>query len=481
MFDEEAIPTGGSNEMEDSAQAFATNPPPTGEVGDGTPAFENGVPMPKARPKTGAMSNIANIATAPREDLVSEDNPQGNRMKALVSYLMGADAAPLPEITARSRQVDPTGQMPESERNVLSVAAAGSPEEAWKLVQGHRQAFNAKQAFGYAALNGTPQKPPDIEAAIDAANKAQAHVLDGTDVRFMRSPSGVTATVSGPEGRQQINLSPEQFRAYLNVGGEGQFDKLMQAGVPTALKNLASQGQGQRMARQAPQRPQREQIPGRVETPPQQEEFNKNDVGYSPQLEARAQQIFPWASQSQQREAWLAQQAARESEQGNKLDIAEMQSTGRVKSAEVRGNAQVQAQGLKNEGNKDVQNIKNVGWGRAVDGKLEAAKLHEGGKDRRAGVQQDMEKQKLAIRPILEKQRALQKLTPQEQSLLDQYNANAAGAAGGGPAPQQQQQQAAPQQRPAAASPGQPPEQGAKFYQGKWYRRGPNGEAQLIQ
>jgi hypothetical protein len=51
-------------------------------------------------------------------------------------------------------------------------------------MQGNRAAFNPQQAAAFAAINGVPGKPADINYAIDAANKAEQHVLDGSTVKF---------------------------------------------------------------------------------------------------------------------------------------------------------------------------------------------------------------------------------------------------------------------------------------------------------
>lgn len=497
MFDEEAIPTEeavAATGMESGAPQEQASPGvESAGVGDGTPSFEGGVPMPKERPKsTGAIQDVTNIAAE------GGVGPQGP-IKRIISYLMGADAAHPHELEASSQGADPSGRLPASARNVLAVEQAaqgeGGPDAAWKLVQGHRVAFNAKQAFGYAALNGAAGKPPDIEAAVDAANKAQSHVLDGSEVRFTRSPQGVTATVISPEGQpQHIPLSPDQFRAYLNVGGEGQFDKLMQNGIPAAIQRLASQDTASRVNRQLPQRPQapqqqgeaiatgiRPESEGSAAAPApkpqdgQTQPTAEDGPGYSRQMEERASRIFPWASQSQQKEAWLAQQSAREDEQENKLNIAKAGAGSRVDAATARAGSTVEAQRLKNEGGANVQEIKNKGWQYASEQKRLAAEAKVKGEADKLASSNANQAQTRALRVIQEKLRTLQTLTPQEQSIVDRFNTDANAQA---PALQGQPKPAAPQ---PAAPQGQPPEKGARFYQGKWYRRGPSGEAEAIQ
>lgn len=479
MFDEEAIPTEDvAPSMESGAPQEQASPGvESSGVGDGTPAFEGGVPTPRERPKsTGAIQDMTNIAN---EGGVGPDGP----IKRIISYLMGADAASPQEVDQRSQAVDRSGRLPASARNVMSVAAAAQedPEAAWRLVQGHRMQFNAKQAFAYAALNGTAQKPPDIEAAIDAANKAQSHVLDGSEVRFAAGPRGVTATVMTPDGQpQRIQMSPDQFRSYLNVGGEGQFDKLMEHGVPAAIQKLATgkisklgqmqplrqQGQGQRP-------PQQEAIPTADEPVAEAAPAPRQPARPDPNeaLQLRAQEIYPWASQGAERSRWMAQEATREGDRAVRQNVADVNADSRLGAASVRADAGVTQQGLKNQGAVATQEVKNKGWARASEAKENAARLHEEGKNSRAQHTQLNDQQKLAIRPILEKLKVPgYQPTPEEQKLLDLFNRQAQ-------APQQQAPQA-PQQQ---AQQGKPPEPGARFFKGAWYRRGQNGEAVRIQ
>ena len=51
---------------------------------------------------------------------------------------------------------------------------------------------------------------------------------------------GVTVTVKPRDGKpQQLQLSVDAFRRYLNVGRDGQWDKLMGETVPKTLQRLA--------------------------------------------------------------------------------------------------------------------------------------------------------------------------------------------------------------------------------------------------
>lgn len=484
MFEEEAIETGMP------------------EIGDGTPAFENGVPTPQPRPAEAPQMAIDEEEPAPKPqregfsggiqnvvDIASDGKPQP--IKRILSYLMGEGAAQPQEINVLGSSVDPTGQMPASTRNVLAVeraAQAGGPEAAWKIVQGNRVAFNAKQAFGYAALNGTAQKPPDLNAAIDAANQAQSHILDGSDVQFAPAPGGVTATVTGPDGQpQQLRMTLDQFRAYLNVGGEGQWDKLMETGVPAAIKKLAT-GQMSRLSQMQPlRRPPKQQaqvvdavdeeaIPTGEEAPQESTRAKKQDrmagSTYSPALQEQARRLFPWASQAQQAEAWMAQQQGKEAERQNKVDVARETGLYKVGAADARAQGGIQQQQLKNEGGVALQEVKNKGWKYASDSKVRAAEAAAVEKAADRAARNNQAEQSRALKLLQTKMMTMQDLTPQEQAMAEQITQRGTRAPDAAPV---QQQGAAP------AKPGQPPVPGAKFYKGNWYTRGPNGESVPVQ
>src|ERR1700677_3416168 len=72
-------------------------------------------------------------------------------------------------------------------QNLMTIDAAfqkGGLQAAIPLLQANRVAFAAKQAFAYAAMTGIKGKGPDLNAAIDAANQAEQHILDGSNVKF---------------------------------------------------------------------------------------------------------------------------------------------------------------------------------------------------------------------------------------------------------------------------------------------------------
>jgi hypothetical protein len=124
------------------------------------------------------------------------------------------------------------------------------------LVQGNRVLWGTYNTYALQALNGSAEKRPDLKAAIDAANKAQDHMPDGSNVIF--SPNGnhgVIAVVQMPGSTHtvQYNLSIPQFKQVLDVGNEAQFDKVFNTGVPAMLQRLSNAQAGMQSDGDTPQ------------------------------------------------------------------------------------------------------------------------------------------------------------------------------------------------------------------------------------
>lgn len=366
----------------DEAQAIDTDDDNSGAAPVAAQPDDNSGAAPVAAPQQSAIDTEDQPGF--KSQGVGPLAPVGRGIKHIISYLSGMGAANPNELQQAAAQVDPQGQLSPDDRNILAVDRAsqsGGPEAAWKLVQSNRVAFNAKQAFGYAAINGNGQKPPDLNAAIDAANQAGQHVLDGSSVQFAPSQGGVTATVKMPGSTQpqQINLTTDQFKQYLNVGGDGQWDRLMENTIPATLQRL-SQSQGQPGQQQRPvynpvardaQRP----------APPQKSNFGKtpstlnlsgndnvqppaeDNSGIDPQLQNRANTLFPSASQGDERNRYMASDIGRSEELQTRRDVAEQQGINSVNAARAR-----------NEGLEAVAKTKAGAWQYASDQKLAAAK-----------------------------------------------------------------------------------------------------------
>jgi hypothetical protein len=146
----------------------------------------------------------------------SSGNPQ-----AAMTYLSGQGAVP-PEVAAGlERQVDPQGRMDPNLRKMLAVAQAGSPDKAFQVLQHYRQKFNALNAFAKAAAQGAGGRPPDLRASAHAATQAYQHLPDGNAVNFQPVQGGMRVAVrklipskpapSGGEDNSQTQGQPQMF------------------------------------------------------------------------------------------------------------------------------------------------------------------------------------------------------------------------------------------------------------------------------
>lgn len=165
--------------------------------------------------------------------------------KRIASMVMGEGAAPLPVLRQSAQAVDPHNSQPPGNQNMMAVDAAlqkGDMKGAQALMQANRVAWGSQQGFALSAMNGVQGKPPDLNAAINAANLAEQHVLDGSNVKFSHAgDGGVTATVTMATGGepQIIKLSTDQFKQFLNIG-DNHWDKLMNRTVPATLQMLSN-------------------------------------------------------------------------------------------------------------------------------------------------------------------------------------------------------------------------------------------------
>lgn len=308
----------------------------------------------------------------------------------IVSYLHGADAVPPQVVDKLKESVDPQGQLPEDDRNLMAVWKArqlGGTEAAWQVLQAQRRMYDAKASFASAALNGVAGKPSDINAAAAAANQAYTHIPDGSQVQFQPAPAGVTATVTARGAHPlTVNLTPEQFNQWLDVGKDGQFDNVYEQGGAAQILQKVAQGPGKPLRQPGAQpmppqgqpqtgqpqpqmgaRPQRPMPPrqARVMDPadPRADQHDKDymfdaqghytgpadpneEVGRSsPELEAQADRIFGKGNVNAQpeRQKWLNEQEAAEEERQNKVDIARGGQQAKIEVARQTGVSRVDA------------------------------------------------------------------------------------------------------------------------------------------
>lgn len=175
----------------------------------------------------------------------------------LMQYVMGTDAAPPQLVQAAEQKVDPNGEMDEDMRRLATISTVGSiagPEAAWPVIQHYRKSYDTYKAYASAALNGSDDKPADLDEAIHAANQAFPNVVDGTKVSFTRDVNdNVVATVTNvgqdkPFFKQSLTV-PQFYE--LMRGNSGQYDNVIEKGAANAIKEAAS-GEGRQVTQNVP-------------------------------------------------------------------------------------------------------------------------------------------------------------------------------------------------------------------------------------
>lgn len=456
---------------------------------------------------TGNLTEEASHATpedpnaTPTSGLLSaaENTPPIQGLRSIASYLMGKGATPPQEAQRVVNDIkNSTPGLTDDDANLLAVDQAGKmggPAAAWGMVQYNRLAYNAKQSFAKAALNGIDGKAGDIVAATDAATKAGAHILDGSSAVFTAAgPDQITATVTDPNTRKRetFRLTRQQFNDYLDVGKTSQWDRMTEEGIPATVAKVA---QGGAAPAQAPATAQGEEsnfgkTPSTLDLSggaPRGDLRGYKPMDYSAMddnnasLVARANQLFPSASQQDQRAAWISAQSGREEEMESrerqaeagmrgKERIAAIQGGARTQAAQTRAGAEVQKQGIRTEGNKDVARIN--AQARADSDKQKALQAIEK-MDRSSRDAKMREAGRMARAELTNPNMLLQK--PEDVArILNKYGIS--GVAGEAALPPTGAAAPAPQAGRPAGVPA-----GAKLYKGKWYTRGPNGEAVEVQ
>lgn len=427
MEPEEAIPTGDDNST--------GTPPPAAQQAQG----DSGAVGEQAIP-TGDDNALPEGPAQPQQ-------PQGPQrfgpMAKIVSYLMGEGAVPPQVLQQAADQVDPESGMSASDRNVMVVhdaATRGGQDAAWKIMQANRVAYNAKQAFAYAALNGTQQKPGSVTAAVDAANQAAEHVLDGSNAHFMVSQGGqITATVKGADGgpAQVFDLTQDQFRQYLNVGGAGQWDRQMQpGGIQATLTKLAAgpQRSDAPTEARAANTQQDQQDPSTT----RQGQFRMTSPGeeqYDETLQRKAWGMFPGAGSTKERAEWLASQEQNQDKLQNAVDVAKEKGINTTRAAQIRADAVEKQQKLRNEGATAVAGIRLEGWKYKSDAETANEQIKADQKAAQAGHKDAQARIESSRKAIATKRMTAGTLTPEEEAMEKQLTQSGQQAIAGQQAP----------------------------------------------
>lgn len=515
-----------TDEADDTTSAIDTSddqpsPPISTDNSQGQPPAQGQTPAPNQLPDVGpppAMNELATETTgqfgSDAGDAFKRDNAQGVQnlqqsgpgqlAKRVIAYLSGEGGNPAGALrgAAAVKQVAP--HLSDGDAALVSIdntAKTKGIQAAFDELQGHRVAYNAKMAFGKVAAEGISGKPANIASAVDAANKAMMHMPDGANVHFQSSQGGVTATVKMPGTSQvhQIPLSTDQFKQFLDVGGAGQWDKVHAQGTPAALQALArpaaaapapASGKDQSRAGDDDDQEGPSVDPTAAQSGPQVNSDDKDDQdeaprsafgetadqltpdghrpwipprsgAYSNRLENQAAMRYPSIGENNERQDFMASQTEKEAERQNKVDQAAEKGKWADKRAATTGGFRNQGEEIKAKGGVDKAHVfadSRVEQGRQ---KLQAAIAAEEGKNGRSQAAN-------AMRGLdaLVASGQLNKMNPAQKAFWEKMT-----TAPQAPTPQA----AAPTGQPQAG--GTP--QRARFADGKYYVKGPDGKAKL--
>lgn len=184
------------------------------------------------------MGPVAALPETPEQGGTPEVDPMGNSTgrgnpQQIMRYLQRADAMPEPQAKALEQSVAPQAGPDKNAITMQAVVAAPTEQDKFAYLQRNAKRYEFALSHARAALEGTRERPANLDAAVASATEAFTNLPDATNVRFQKDVHGVKALVhnlDGKGGEQQYNLSPEQFAKLTNVGGDGQFDKVMAAG-----------------------------------------------------------------------------------------------------------------------------------------------------------------------------------------------------------------------------------------------------------
>lgn len=470
------------------------------EAGEGVTNLENSAPVRFAR-----------------DAYETPGAPSSATHKGILQYLMGADAADPSQAQSLTQSVKAAKpDTSDSDANLLAVHKAtemGGPAAGWAMLQYNRAAYNRKQSFALAALNGVDGKTGDLQAAAKAASQASENVLDGSHAQFVADPGGksVTATVKPPGAGRTISvtLTPQQFGEYLNPAGAGQWDHVMSGGgIAGTLHKVATSQVAASNAPSSSLNEDRGTQPSSTLPP----EYQNTAVGpdqFPAALEHRADDIFgprptrPLAGMMpanlQARVQWEQQQEqpyeqrkaniiAAQAKANSSMYNAGMRMQGLIAASRNRAQGQIQGWGERADATRYAadQRTKSA----LAQAQIAAARLIS--QNNNAGAREKGLDMRAEINAVARTANPGDDISGKVQEILQRYgvapttSVNVGTSTPPAAAASQPQQQAAPAaQRPDVGSiaPPRPANvpAGAKFYQGKWYTRGPNGEAVPVQ
>jgi hypothetical protein len=225
-------------------------------------------------------------------------------------------------------------------------------EAAWKECQPCRQKYDT-----YRLAAATNLAQGNVAGAAKAAMDEFSYMFEGMNIRLTPTDNGVTVWVWGAGSdvtSQRTDLTLPQFNELI-VGLESQYDTVLEKSIPVVVQQVAKSS-GKPIERRALGQPgqlvqarkpviqpaavqspavarQTQSVIGRSldmskvhdgprngGPPPPEPAYNMNtELG----IRAQALRIYPWASQSEQRELWIANRMSEQldREAGNSYSV----------------------------------------------------------------------------------------------------------------------------------------------------------------
>lgn len=495
--------TGAQNSFSNYQQLGLTSPQSSPDAGDDyvpVPGTSNGA-IPVEDDATGVNQQVQ--AQGDQPDLMGSGEPNPNILKMLQGE--GAvNPATLQQINEQARRGLHDTPADTGVYAIEDALNKHGPDAAAALVQANRVNYDTATATAFKALSGTGQKRPDLNRAIAEANRAQDFMPDGSNVIF--SPNGnhgVIAVVT-PPGQQhsvQYNLSIPQFKQFLDVGKDGQFDNMFNAGVPGMLQRLsnaqaeqntdgtpvkdADEGGDNADAKNPNTRGESEfgegpskkwlGVASRMDkdgnfAPQDRPGYNAegNKVGAKDATDAdeddtqpaprrgrgpgdgkdqdiadaqrRAFKLFPWMSQARQRAAFIQQEINAQSQNEAKLEQERVKGVNWTDRQRLINEGHMQTATANNQSKEKIAEGRNATWRYATDQKAQAAaqRLAQAAQHEQQ-VNQRADRANY-LRNLARKATSGEALSDEEQRIASRYGAAASQSfdAGGGNAPQAQ-------------------------------------------
>lgn len=413
----------------------------SGDNATGPSDNSGAVPVAAIPDDNSGAAPVADTAQAGSQD--GQPQQQQQRHFGPLAYLMGIDGAK-PEEVDNYKQ----GELgSESDRNLAAVKNAydeKGPEGSFSIVQALRRKFDLFMNHGRSAMASD-----DYAAAAKSAEQALNNLPDGSNASVSPSQDGLVVRLQAQGASQPttIPLNKAAADAFMNTGKGGQFDALLEGGVPAALQKLAGGNGTISGADTAKINSQIKAATGGG---------NKADEG-QPNKDPGQVRIF---SRSGVTNGW----GPTDSGKGGKGNASGNGAAGIEREKLRQAGLDRRADMLdKRMTNRDTQ--------RAASDQQKALAVAKRMEAQTSNVQLQ-ERGRLA-RTAISNPNFLTQTDEQREAVYKKFGITPESLGIGQGGQQAPSQGGAPQQQ----APAQPPVQGAKFYKGQWYTRGPNGES----